>query len=847
MQMHILAILVASSVALLRIGAVPAQQQKTVEQQQTQAAQESPPAPEEVTPDPWPKTVEQSGAKYTVYQPQLESWNGYALKATAAVSVLPQDAKVPVYGVIDIAATTIVDKTSRTVEFRNITVSKSVFPSAPDKAERYCKDFQAMVKGGPSTMSLDRLDAMLAIQGAEKKARAVPVKNEPPKFVFARSAAVLVPIDGTPVWRTVAGTSLERAVNTRTLLLMDDSSGTFYLHLFDGFVQAPALKGPWTVAKSVPDAARKLAEKLSKQNVVDLLEGVPEGGKKPSLAKLVPQVVVATGPTELIVTQGPPVMEPMLPLMLLYVKNTTADVFIDLNDQHTYVLAAGRWFRAPGFKGPWQYVAGKDLPADFAKIPDNSPKENVKAAIPGTAQAREAVIENEIPQTAIVYPDEAKFTPAIHGEPVLAAIPGTDLRYVRNSADPIIEVSPEKWYAVKDGVWFTASSVKGPWKVAKSVPADIYSIPPSSPLYYVTYVKIYAATDDYIIDGYTSGYLGAVVSPDGTLVYGTGYDYPAYVAEDYWYPAPVTYGYAANPTWTPWTGWAYGYGLGWGWAAAGLASNCWGYAPAPYWGAAGYAAGKAGAAAWGPNGWAATTGNVYRHWGASSAVSRSSSGYNAWTGNEWSRQVGYSYNSTTGRISRGQRAEVQNVYTGNTAHGARGATYKPATGVTARGGYVSGEKGTAGRVTATGPGGQRTTAAKAGDNVYAGHDGNVYRNTGSGWEKYSAGGWNSVKGTSGLKQLDSELGARRMGDVRSSGASWGSSNWGGGFSRGERPRGGLSGGERFGGGGFNGGWDRGGFNRGGFQGGRNWGGGGFGDVRRGGGSHGGGFRRGGRR
>jgi hypothetical protein len=32
----------------------------------------------------------------------------------------------------------------------------------------------------------------------------------------------------------------------------------------------------------------------------------------------------------------------------------------------------------------------------------------------------------------------------------------------------------------------------------------------------------------------------------------------------------------------------------------------------------------------------------------------------------------------------------------------------------------------------------------AGGDVYAGHDGNVYKNTGSGWQKYGNGGWNSM-------------------------------------------------------------------------------------------------------
>src|SRR6516162_8820588 len=40
----------------------------------------------------------------------------------------------------------------------------------------------------------------------------------------------------------------------------------------------------------------------------------------------------------------------------------------------------------------------------------------------------------------------------------------------------------------------------------------------------------------------------------------------------------------------------------------------------------------------------------------------------------------------------------------------------------------------------------RNTAAgkTANGDMYAGHDGNVYKNTGSGWQKYDNGSWNTV-------------------------------------------------------------------------------------------------------
>ena len=87
----------------------------------------------------------------------------------------------------------------------------------------------------------------------------------------------------------------------------------------------------------------------------------------------------------------------------------------------------------------------------------------------------------------------------ISGELELKPIPDTSLSWVANSGTPILQVSPTSWYACQAGVWFTASSVVGPWSVAASVPPVIYSIPPSSPIYYVTYVRIYDVTPHVVV------------------------------------------------------------------------------------------------------------------------------------------------------------------------------------------------------------------------------------------------------------------------------------------------------------------------------------------------------------
>ena len=131
------------------------------------------------------------------------------------------------------------------------------------------------------------------------------------------------------------------------------------------------------------------------------------------------------------------------------------------------------------------------------------------------------------------------------GPPRFSTIEETPLQYATNTATPVIEVSPTSYYAVRDGVWFTAATPTGPWVVADSVPPSIYSIPTSSPMHQVTYVYVDGSSPGYVYDAYAPGYLGTVVAPSGVVVYGTGYDYSPWIG-NYWYGGPWTYGYGAG-------------------------------------------------------------------------------------------------------------------------------------------------------------------------------------------------------------------------------------------------------------------------------------------------------------
>ena len=151
-----------------------------------------------------------------------------------------------------------------------------------------------------------------------------------------------------------------------------------------------------------------------------------------------------------------------------------------------YYLLSGRWFAAAGLDGPWTFATNA-LPPDFARIPPDSPRGFVLVSVPGTAAAQQALIEAQIPQEGTLDRSSAKITVVYAGEPKFEPINGTTMLYAANTAYAVIKVG-EAYYAAWQGAWFTAPTPNGPWVLAASVPQIIYTIPPASPLYPVTYL-----------------------------------------------------------------------------------------------------------------------------------------------------------------------------------------------------------------------------------------------------------------------------------------------------------------------------------------------------------------------
>ena len=797
-------------------------------------AQSAPAVAEAVAPadrDPWPRVLDLANAQVLLYQPQVNKFDGNQLDMRAALSLIASGTKEQRFGVMFATARTHIDRVTRIVSLEDIRITRLELPALPDRGASYLAGLQTQLASGANTIALDRFETALA--AADIKPQPLPVDNTPPRVIVSESVAILVPIDGAPVLKPLAEDGrFQRVINTRALILKGGLGDRFYIHVYDGWLEADSADGPWARPLRVPLGIDPLAAKLAKAGTVDLLDGGPKVASKPSLASAIPTIYTTRVPAELLVFDGKPDFVPIVGTQLLWAANTTSDVLIDTTTSTYYALLAGRWFRSTSLTGGWTFVASNELPADFSKIPPHSKAGAVLPAVAGTTQAQEAMIANSIPQTATVPRQKGPtFTPSFDGPPQFAEVPEASVAYVTNSPVPVIRVTPSSYYAVSSGVWFSATALNGPWTIATEVPAAIYRIPATSPIHYVTYVRVYGYTPQVVYVGYTPGYMGTVVTPYGTVVYGTGYAYSPWIGS-VWYPPPYTYGVAAAPVYSAAVGYTFGFAVGL--ATAAWATPYWGgayYHPA-YWGgyrccasASANVYGRYGAASW------SGTRTVYAGGGNIGQTARGSY-YNERTGTSGSYSGYRNYNAYSGVASRGYDRTV------NTPAGGWGNVERQS-GVdtyTGQRGYQSSVSGTGAggssaqrnTVATVGPQGYARAAstqtynartgetnswssASIGNNHYASHDGNVYRNTGSGWEQHSSsGGWGAVSGS--FSWADRESQARSAGENRMNDFSGGGWNHGGG--------------EGFSGAGFGGGgWSHGGGYGGRFGGG--FGGGGF--------------------
>jgi hypothetical protein len=648
----------------------------------------------------WPRFYDlPGGGSILMYQPQISSWEKQAhMVAFSAVSYRPKaGGDKPTVGTIKLEADTKVSVSERLVSFQKLKIAEANFGTLPKEQTReIVSALDAAIPDDERVIALDRILANIDKSGIVPK-NVEGIKADPPPIFFSKTPAVMVNIDGEPVWSPIKENDLKFAVNTNWDLFQHGPTNTLYLRNNDTWLKATDLKGPWSPAGKLPDSFTKLP---AEENWKDVKANLP--GRSIS-ASAAPKVYVSYTPAELILLTGEPNYLLVQGTGLLWVSNTESDVFRMGRTGSVYYLVTGRWFSAPDFTGPWTF-ATPSLPADFKKIPLEHERSRVLASVPGTDEAAEAVLIAQIPQTARVSKKEVKAPEvAFQGDPQFQPIEQTTVQRAVNTDKDVFKVG-DSYYMCYQGVWFVAKGSSGPWEVASSIPEEIYKIPPSSPANHVTYVTVEESKDEWVTFAAAAGYTGMMVAW-GCTVWGSGWYYPPYIGYGgyypYYYPYFPTYGYSA--WYNPWTG-AYGrsaavYGP-YGGAGVGARYN-------PRTGT--YAR---GAAAYGPYGARGVAQAYNPRTGTYAQTRQGSNVYGSWgstsvqRGDDWAKTNRYT-NRQTGTTTRTVRTDEGSAVIRKGAEGGR---------------VVAGDGG----------------------NVYAGKDGNAYRKQDGTWQKYDNGSWSNT-------------------------------------------------------------------------------------------------------
>jgi hypothetical protein len=507
--------------------------------------------------------------------PTLESWPDFRfLKAWLPVEVKLKGDSKPRVGSVYVQALTNINFEQRTVSISGLKVLKTKF-SDKDASETVAKLTSLAFQGRERTVPLDVLLRLLPedFEVPGQTGMASPLNFDPPVIVVSETPLKLLSIDKEPVRAPIEGTELEYVVNTNWNVFYSGQDGRWYV-LNDKTWQSSNYLGDggWTTTDKLPSDFDRLA-------LSDKWKEVQQAMPASKPAKPPTPFVISLQATELILLDGEPRLNVIEKTGIRYVSNTQSDLF-NYGDRW-YFLVSGRWFSNSKLDGQWQAV--NKLPDAFAQIPGDHNKSHVLHSVPGTRQAKLALIEAALPhRVSVAKGSAAKLEVKWIGEPQFESIETTQLQRGLNTPYQVIKHN-NYYYLCLEGAWFLASSANGPWKVAQRIPDEIYRIPATDPAYNVTFVRLdtkQPETAEYVNYDYSGGYTGSF-STTVSVVYGTGWHYPSSVFWDPMYgPAYWNYGltYGYNVGYHP-VGAFYGGRMGfrggwggygrWGWGGYG--------------------------------------------------------------------------------------------------------------------------------------------------------------------------------------------------------------------------------------------------------------------------------------
>ncbi len=546
----------------------------------------------------WPQVLSQNGYTYTIGMPSVVSMNGSAVTMKASFNVTQPDG-IQNNGTMTIMGFTATGDRPADIELNQLMVMQVQLPNGGDVAAA-----QTALGTLTNGLAVNLHRKAIAQQMTINPITTQGLGNQMPEIVQRDVPTVLISVAGEPQLAPLPGAMVQgwrRTTNTPFILLQDPSKVWFVRLGQSNWRSSQTLAGPW-VGAAAPDASVMQAMGAAPTPP----RGLTSTSIKDAVTPTAPiDILVATKPTVLISSNGAPVFN-MVCDGVQQMTNTNSTFLRTTMPAADWVLASGRWFERMQGMTAWQFVPPNQLPPSFANLPASGSLTAARASVPGTIEAKCAILSASQTQTVTLLRAKAicnlKYTGSQEsqaGTPQFAPIAGTNLQYSTNSSAPVIFLPDSQWFCCDDAAWFMAASATGPWTLCDTLPASFANIPATSPVYCVTYVTPISSTTDSVTFAYTNGYLGTYLN-DGTAVFGTGNQYATTnLANGQSQTYPQTYGsdnqydedtgtyapdydyYNEYPAVQPYV---YGYGYdGWGYSSAWSQAWGWGVADRSWW------------------------------------------------------------------------------------------------------------------------------------------------------------------------------------------------------------------------------------------------------------------------
>jgi hypothetical protein len=500
----------------------------------------------------YPRTLTSERGAAVIYAPQIDAWQDFdTITAWVAFRISREGSDDSYYGSLKFDARTDTDIRNREVLLHDVDVIELTIEGLEQDSEEF-----GLIRDGFTAMSRKvPLDLVFAyLPHSVPLASAEGLNPESPTIFVSETPAILLFVDGEPRFLPLEGTGLQFILNTTWDVLRDGGDGPLFLCHGERWLTAGALDGEWDWAAAVPGDFTAIPHNANWTQARSCLAASPG-----DTADDPPTVFFSDRPAELLLTDGAPGWEAIGDRGLSYATNTEQELFRAGSDY--FLLLSGRWFSAVSLDGPW--TRATELPDAFRDIPpedSNQPHEMsyVRSSIPGTEEAWEAALVASIPRKAEIQrgtEDSLDIHVTYAGEPVFAPIEDTGIDLAVNTSYQVLRYEGV-YYLCHNATWLTGPAPNGPWQFADSIPGQFSNIPPSSPAYNTTFVKVEGSDKETVHYAYQSGYEGAYVNEE-TVVQGTGYSAPAVsLAFAYTYTSGYPYPYYPYYWWPP----TYGYG-----------------------------------------------------------------------------------------------------------------------------------------------------------------------------------------------------------------------------------------------------------------------------------------------